>query len=252
MNYIEYHIRSRYSRHLVKGKVNDSRGRTQARKKTNAIRRRCLKRVTRGCNLDPDPERDIYVCQKKKRNYEQEEARGKKKYTNEETSMKPQNKKTTHARAWCIEFAFKAQVPLSEPSRPTTTTTNQTLDRVMFELVPRLQDRRMHFLHRVAQLDTKPTQNVPLPRIILGVHPRLHLFVINDADAKTALRLRRIKRRARFLNLGEELLPVRKRVSKSIEDVLGFEVPERLELQPFGDVVFQLLDLEFDEGKWTL
>lgn len=42
------------------------------------------------------------------------------------------------------------------------------------------------------------------------------------------------------------------RVSKSVEDVFGFEVPKGLELKPFGDVVFQLLDLELDEGEWSL
>jgi len=35
----------------------------------------------------------------------------------------------------------------------------------------------MHLLHCIPQLDPKPTQNIPLPRIILGVHPRLYLFV---------------------------------------------------------------------------
>ena len=122
----------------------------------------------------------------------------------------------------------------------------------MFELVPRLQDRRMHLLHRIAQLDPEPTQNVPLPRVVLGVHPRLHLLVIDDAHAETALRLRRVERRARFFDFGEELLPVCERVAEAVEDVFGFEIPKGLELQPFGDVVFQLLDLEFDERERPL
>ena len=74
---------------------------------------------------------------------------------------------------------------------------------MVFELVPRLEDRRVHLLHRIAQLDTEPAQNVPLPRVVLGVHPRLHLLIIDHAHAETALRLRRVKRRSRLLDLGE-------------------------------------------------
>lgn len=37
----------------------------------------------------------------------------------------------------------------------------------------------MHLLHRIAQFDHKPTQDVPLPRIILGIDSSLHLLVIN-------------------------------------------------------------------------
>ena len=100
----------------------------------------------------------------------------------------------------------------------------------MFEFVPRLQDRRVHLLHRVPQLDTEPTQNVPLPRVVLGVHPRLHLLVIHDANPETALRLRGVKRRPRLFDFGKQLLPVCERISESVEDVFGFKVPERLEL----------------------
>ena len=109
----------------------------------------------------------------------------------------------------------------------------------MLELIPRLQNRRMHLLHRIPQLDAKPTQYIPLPRIVLGVHPRLHLFIVHHTHPKAALRLRRVECRARFLDLGEELLPVCERVAEAVEDVFGFEVPEGLELEPFGDVVFQ-------------
>lgn len=35
-------------------------------------------------------------------------------------------------------------------------------------------------------------------------------------------------------------------VSEFVEYVFGFEVPEGLELEPFGDVVFELLDFGFD------
>ena len=120
----------------------------------------------------------------------------------------------------------------------------------MFKFVPRFQDRRMHLLHRIPQLDAKPTQNIPLPRVILCIDPRLHLLVIDDAHAETTLCLRGVKRRARFFDLSEELLPVGERVAKSVEDVFGFEVPKGLELEPFGNVVFQLLDLEFNEPEW--
>lgn len=109
---------------------------------------------------------------------------------------------------------------------PPRRTADQALDRMMFELIPRLQDRRVHLLHGVAQLDTKSAQNVSLPRVVLGVHPCLHLFVVDDANAETALRLRGVERRSCFLDFGEELLPMCKRVSESVEDVFSFKVPE--------------------------
>lgn len=40
---------------------------------------------------------------------------------------------------------------------------------------------------------------------------------------------------------------MRKRVAEAVEDVFGFEIPERLELEPFGDVVFELLDFGFNK-----
>jgi hypothetical protein len=40
---------------------------------------------------------------------------------------------------------------------------------------------------------------------------------------------------------------VGERVAEAVEDVFRFEVPEGLELEPFGDVVFELLDFSFDE-----
>lgn len=42
---------------------------------------------------------------------------------------------------------------------------------------------------------------------------------------------------------------MREGVSEAAEDVFGFEVPEGLELEPFVDVVFQVLDFGFDEGE---
>lgn len=123
---------------------------------------------------------------------------------------------------------------------------------MMLKLVPRLKNRRMHLFHRNAQLGPKPVHNISLPRIVLRVDPRLNLLVVDDAYAKALLRVRGIERRASFLNLYEELLPVCERVSETIEDVFGFEIPEGLELQPLGDVVLELLDLTLDQRKRSL
>jgi len=38
----------------------------------------------------------------------------------------------------------------------------------------------------------------------------------------------------------------------AVEDVFGLEVPEGLELEPFGDVVSEVLHFDFDQGKWSL
>jgi hypothetical protein len=123
-------------------------------------------------------------------------------------------------------------VPLVPPR-----TAYQTLDRLVFEVIARLEDRSVHFLHRITELDAKPGQNVSLPCVVPCVDARLDLFVIDDADAKLLLRLRRVERRARALDLRQELLPVRERVAQPVEDVFGLEIPEGLELQPFGHVV---------------
>lgn len=110
----------------------------------------------------------------------------------------------------------------------------------------------MHFLHRVPELHAESRQNVPLPRVVLGVHPRLHLLIIHDAHPELLLLLRRVERNTRALNLRKELLPICERIAEAIEHVFGLEVPERLELQPFGDVVLQLLYLGLDEHEWSL
>ena len=110
----------------------------------------------------------------------------------------------------------------------------------------------MHLLHRITKLHAEPRENVSLPRVVLGVYARLHLLVIDDANPKLLLRLRRVERRARALDLRQELLPIGERVAEAVEDVFCLEVPERLELQPFRDVVFQLLDFGLDEHEWSL
>jgi hypothetical protein len=40
--------------------------------------------------------------------------------------------------------------------------------------------------------------------------------------------------------------------AEAVEDVFGFEVPERLELEPFADVVSEVLYFDFDQGKRSL
>jgi hypothetical protein len=145
------------------------------------------------------------------------------------TKQKAHEKKNANA-----ERNYPPSVPVSlVPPR----TAYQTLDRLVFEVIARLEDRSVHFLHRITELDAKPRQNVSLPRVVPCVDPRLDLFVIDHADAKLLLRLRRVERRARALDLRQELLPVRERVAQPVEDVFGLEVPEGLELQPFGHVV---------------
>lgn len=41
------------------------------------------------------------------------------------------------------------------------------------------------------------------------------------------------------------------RISEAVEDVFGFEVPERLKLKPFVHVVSEVLDFGLDEGEWS-
>ena len=109
---------------------------------------------------------------------------------------------------------------------------------MMFKVIPGLQYGRVHLLHRVPELDPESAEDIPLPRVVLGVHARLHLLVVDDAHAERLLRFGGVKRRARLLDLRQELLPVRERVPKPVEDVFRFKIPEGLELQPLADVVF--------------
>lgn len=133
----------------------------------------------------------------------------------------------------------------SEPTRCAT----ESLDRLVLQLVPCLQDLSVHLLHRVSELHAEAAENIALPHIVLRVHARLHLLIIDHTSAKRALRLRRVERRPRLLDFREQLLPVRERVAESVEDVFGFEVPKRLELQPLGDVLLELLYLVLDEDE---
>ena len=87
----------------------------------------------------------------------------------------------------------------------------------MFKLVPSLENRRMHLFHRHAQLGSEPVHNIPLPRIVLGVNPRLDLLVVDNAHAEALLCLGGVECRTSFLDLCEELLPVRERVPEAVE-----------------------------------
>ena len=107
-----------------------------------------------------------------------------------------------------------------------------------------LQNRRMHLLHGIPQLHPKPTQNILLPRIILGIHLRLHLLVINRTHSERILDVSNVERAF--------LLPVCEIFAEAVEDVVGFEIPEGLELEPFADVVSEMLHFDFDQGKRTL
>lgn len=41
-------------------------------------------------------------------------------------------------------------------------------------------------------------------------------------------------------------------IAQPVEDVFGFKIPQRLELQPFADVFFELLNLVLNESEWAL
>lgn len=137
---------------------------------------------------------------------------------------------------------------LAEPARRA----DEALDRLVLELVPCLCDSSVHLLHGVAELNAEATEDVTLPRVVLRVHARLHLLVVDDTHAKRLLCFRRVEGGACFLDLRQQLLPVAKVVAEAVEDVFGFEVPERLELEPFADVLLQLLNLGLNEGERPL
>ena len=86
-------------------------------------------------------------------------------------------------------------------SEPPGAAAHEALYRLVLEIVARLENRRMHLLHRIAKLDPEPGQNIALPRVILGIHARLHLLIIHDAHAKFLLGLRRVERRPCTLDL---------------------------------------------------
>ena len=122
---------------------------------------------------------------------------------------------------------------------------------MLLEFTARLRDLREHILHRISKLDAEPAENIALPSVILGIDPSLHLLVVDNACAESVLRLGGIEGCTSLLNLCEQLLPVRERVAEAVEDVFGFEIPEGLELEPFADIVFELLDFVLDEDEWS-
>jgi hypothetical protein len=104
------------------------------------------------------------------------------------------------------------------PSKPPRAA-HEALYRLVLEVVARLENRRMHFFHRIAKLDAEPGQNIALPCVVLGVHARLNLLIIHDAHAKFLLRLCRVERRSCTLDLRQKLLPKCERVPQSVEHV---------------------------------
>ena len=78
------------------------------------------------------------------------------------------------------------------------------------------------------------------------------LLIIDDAYTELLLRLRRVECRARALDLSQKLLPVCERIAEAVEHVFYLEVPQRLELRPFGDVVLQVLYIGLYEHEWSL
>lgn len=91
----------------------------------------------------------------------------------------------------------------------------------MLQVVARLEDRRVHLLHRIAKLHAEPAENIALPRVVFGVHARLDLLVVDNAHAKRLLRVRCVKCRPRLFDLGQQLLPIRERVAQAVEDIFG-------------------------------
>ena len=106
----------------------------------------------------------------------------------------------------------------------------------------------MHLLHCVPQLDSKLTQYIPLPHITFRIHPRLHLLIINNAHSKRFLPLDVSNINRTFLISVRSCCPFA-RVPNAVEYVFGLEIPEGRELEPFADVVFELLDFMFDQGE---
>lgn len=119
----------------------------------------------------------------------------------------------------------------------------------MFEIVSSFEDGAVSLLHRRGELASEANEDVSLPGVVLGVDLALHLFVIDDGDSERARRFRVVERRSSLSNLEEKLLPRREGVTKSIVDVIGFEIPEGLELKPFVDVGVDLSKFALDQSQ---
>lgn len=57
------------------------------------------------------------------------------------------------------------------------------LDGMKFQLMPSLQDGGMCLLDGYAQFAAKSSEDISLPRIVLGINLRLYLFVVDDCYA---------------------------------------------------------------------
>lgn len=45
---------------------------------------------------------------------------------------------------------------------------------------------------------------------------------------------------------------MRERIPKSVKYIFSFKIPQRLELKPFGNIVFKLLDFSFNQPEGFL
>jgi len=78
---------------------------------------------------------------------------------------------------------------------------DETVYRLMLQIVSRLENRSVHLLHGISKFDTESTKDVALPCVVLRIHARLDLFVVNNADHKGLLRLGGVKGSSGLLNL---------------------------------------------------
>lgn len=108
---------------------------------------------------------------------------------------------------------------------------------MLLELVTSFEDLRMHLFHCIAEFHTEATEDISLPGVVFGVHPGLHLLVVDHASTERSLCLGSVECRTSLLDFSQQLLPVSKGVAQSVEDVFRFKVPQRLELQPFRHII---------------
>ena len=78
-------------------------------------------------------------------------------------------------------------------SSPWSAASDETVYRLMLQFVSRLKNRSVHLLHGISKFDTEPTENVALPCVVLRVHARLDLFVVNDTDYEGLLSIGGVK-----------------------------------------------------------
>ena len=71
------------------------------------------------------------------------------------------------------------------------------LDGPALQLGPALLQHRVQLAHGRTQLRAKPAQQLPVPRVVLHPHPRLHLLVVHNNVPKPRLRAPVVNRAAR-------------------------------------------------------